>query len=293
MSYQPDFSGCWAKIGRAKEHRDTLEGEVGTISGERAKVPLGNRIDVSLRFDHQSGDHVVRTKEALPEERLRRWGLITGDVVHNLRGALDHLVWQLALFYCRGDEPENPRQVQFPLTNERPHSKTLPEDFAKDRALQHVCPDHRAIIEQYQPYNGPITYGNFAVHPFSWLQKFSNEDKHRVVVPALAIFFRTHINTTEIFGEEATITNFCHAGFREILEPSTETARFKVVPSTIQRNMEVAGYHTPGICFPYSGSAPDGQSEEPVLSLLPLVSAIDLMSGHVEKVIREFETLSY
>lgn len=294
MSYRPDFSGCWAKIGRAKEHRDTLEDEVGIISGEDAiseegaNVPPNNWIDVSLSYDHQSGDYVARSKEAFSEERLRRWGLITGDVVHNLRGALDHLVWQLALFNCEGDEPENPEQVQFPLY-ESP-SNTSPENFAEGKALKHVAPDHRVIIERYQPYKETGVSGSFTPRPSFWLRKFSNLDKHRIIVSARPICYRTYLNITEIFGEQVRVEDFRDVGYGKLLEPGIELRRFKAVPFTNQQNIYVAGYHKPGICFHY----PDyTSSEQPGEPILPLVSAIDLMSGRVEKVICEFETLSY
>jgi hypothetical protein len=38
MSYQPDFSGVWAKIDRAKEHIEALDREVGTSFGCVRKV---------------------------------------------------------------------------------------------------------------------------------------------------------------------------------------------------------------------------------------------------------------
>jgi hypothetical protein len=290
MSYRPDFGGCWAKIDRAKEHRDALKGEVGTIDGAGAVVPPSNRIGLSLEFDHQSGYHVFRAKAVLPDERLRRWGLITGDVVHNLRGALDHLVWQLARFHCRGGEPRNAEKVQFPLRDKRPPPGTPPENFARDEVLLDVAPEHRAIIEGYQPYNGGYTQGGFITYPFYWLREFSNRDKHRVIVLAHTIPYRSMIDPVEVFGGTARTVDFRDVGFGKPLELGAEILRVKVVPSTIHRNMDVAGYLTPAICFPYSG-APSAPGQQAGRHLMPVIAAIDHMSTLVVKVIREFEPL--
>ena len=225
-------------------------------------MPRSNWVSVSLHYDHQSGDHVVRSRETVPEERLNRWGLITGDAVHNLRGVLDHLVWQLALFKCKGNEPENPEQVQFPLY-EHP-SDTSPENFAEGRALKHVAPDHRVIIERYQPYKETDVSGSFTPRPSFWLKKFSNRDKHRVIVPALPICLRTNLDVVKISGEEASIGGFRDVSYGKLLEADMELVRFKVVPSTVQRDIDLAGHHKPGICFLYPGFNSSQQHKESV-----------------------------
>jgi len=296
MTYRPDFDGIWAKIDRAKEHRDTLKSEVGTIDGAGAVVPPSNRIGLSLEFDHQSGYHVFRAKAVLPEERLRRWGLLMGDVVHNLRGALDHLVWQLARFHCRGDEPRNAEKVQFPLRDKLPPPGTPPEDFGSMNApgrpgpLHDVAPEHRAIIEGYQPYNGGHTYGGFTAYPFYWLREFSNRDKYRVIILAAPFPYRSFIDEVEVFGPTSRTIKFHDVGFGKPLEPGAEILRVKVLPSTIQRDMDVAGYLTPAIYFPYSG-APSTPSQQAGRSLVPVINGVDLMSALVVKVVREFEPL--
>jgi hypothetical protein len=150
--------------------------------------------------------------------------------------------------------------------------------------LLDVTPEHRTIIEGYQLYKGGYTYGGFTVHPFSWLQRFSNHDKHRVVIPALTIPLRSSVDSVEVFGETARTVDFRDVGYGKLLEPGAEILRVKIVPSTIKRNMDMAGYLTPAICFPYPGMPPG-------VHLMPVIDAIDLMSALAVKVIDEFEPL--
>lgn len=108
MTYQPDFRGCWAKLDRAKTHRDVLKDEIGTAFGAAS-----NRIGLSVEYDDESGYHVFRA-ETFPDDLSRRWGILIGDAVHNLRGALDHLVWQLSLLGRDGRNTRNPKRSNSP-----------------------------------------------------------------------------------------------------------------------------------------------------------------------------------
>jgi hypothetical protein len=97
MTYKPDFTSCRAKLRRAEEHLDIFQSEaVASFAVE------SNRAGLSIEFDAKSGYHIYRVATLPPEDLLLRFGLIIGDVVHNLRGALDHLAWQISLFGGNG-----------------------------------------------------------------------------------------------------------------------------------------------------------------------------------------------
>lgn len=95
-------------------------------------------------------------------------GLVVGDIVHSLRGALDYGACALVKL---GDSRNDTRLTQFPFgrvgmalnSNERRQVKGM-----RDRAL--------AFIEEARTIAGPVLH---------ILQKASNQDKHRLILPSL------------------------------------------------------------------------------------------------------------
>jgi hypothetical protein len=109
------------------------------------------------------------------------WGLIAGDAIHNLRCALDHLAWQLAMRYFNGVEPKDPRvirNIQFPIVTDKtkwpghPHGK-------------YVTAADLANLEKVQPFYIPPIAG--ARHFLEGVAEFSNADKHRTVQLAYTV----------------------------------------------------------------------------------------------------------
>lgn len=130
-------------------------------------------------FEPERSSYVFRLYVVEPPPL--RWGVVVGEIVHNLRSALDHLVWQL--IRLNGCRPRgNPTY---------PTLKTEPADFrlavlgtaAKPGPLRGVRDDALAIIERTQPYHGG---GNFVL---SALNTIWSADKHRFLVP-------THVTVT-------------------------------------------------------------------------------------------------
>ena len=147
MAAVADLSGVRLKLGRPEEHLSTLKTEVDARTEQHSDRSL---IDV-----RRDGDwHVVEIEP--PPSIPRRWALIGGDLIHNLRSVLDHLVWQLVL--RDGQQPS--RWNEFPIIDSE--QRFLQEvKFRKrnpDRSpLQgiRVDGDAWAIIEAAQPYKRP------------------------------------------------------------------------------------------------------------------------------------------
>jgi hypothetical protein len=239
MTYTPDFSGVWAKIARAKEHIEALQGEISTGRPPTVFNAI-HRIPVRLEHEPDTGHHVFRTTAAPPEDVIRRWGVITGDAVHNLRSALDHLFWQLALVTSNGKVPWTYRQikeVQFPITD-------TPKLFKGSATLKYIGPRHRAIIKDHQPHGSQFNFGYGGIHPFSRLQKLSNLDKHRLVIETLARPDNFIAYTEAIFGDAGgeIVESHTGAGMGGPLVRDAEIMRMKVRPANAQLNMEMAGY---------------------------------------------------
>jgi hypothetical protein len=101
-------------------------------------------------------------------------GIIAGDVVHNLRCALDFTVWRMALSFAAftGRAPLE-REVQFPIADCR-------RLFLKSAVVCNswVSARDRAVIEEFQPYKGTDGHKR---HPLFFLRELSNSDKHRIL----------------------------------------------------------------------------------------------------------------
>ena len=100
--------------------------------------------------------------------------VILGDVLTNLRAALDHIAWQLA---CRdlGSEPtgKGATAIAFPIAADQ-------EDFAKCRETKLLSDSSKKFLERHQPYAA-------GRRDLSIVREFSNVDKHRYVHSALAV----------------------------------------------------------------------------------------------------------
>jgi hypothetical protein len=163
------LNGCLAKVARVKEHKDILKDYLRkTFSVDE------NRIGVGLKFDANTSEHVTYVSR-VPDlgDHFEYIALIVGDILQNLRSALDHLMWQLALWNTGGNI-KKPRRVRFPIIAD-------PKDFpsACNDALAEIHPDHRAIIDRFQPYYGidGILLG--------LLNDLWTIDKHRLVIPIM------------------------------------------------------------------------------------------------------------
>jgi hypothetical protein len=245
MTYTPDFRGVWAKIDRAREHTQTLNNEIGVgPDGVPTRFAAINRVSVRLEYEPDTGYHVFRTAGALPEDVLRRWGVIAGDVIHNLRSALDHVVWQLSLVGTGGAEPKNPDIVKFPIQDNPPryyHGK----NFQRTAALHEVPAKYRAIIYEHQPHGSAFNFGHGTVHPFSRLRDLSNLDNHQLIIKAPPLADNLMVDTEAIFGDagaEIIEQHFVDGVVGEPLVRGAEMMRVKVRPASLQLNMEMAGY---------------------------------------------------
>jgi hypothetical protein len=144
-----DFS---RKLDRAKTHIDTLEESVQRWLESDAYT-------LTEEFEPETGDHVLKAKVTEPPSD--QWPLLIGDAVHNLRSALDHIAYKLAL---DGYQTQNAgaaipsghqRRIQFPIvaTSNDP-TKTVDEFYKQvvKGQLRYVPAPVAARIHDLQPY---------------------------------------------------------------------------------------------------------------------------------------------
>jgi hypothetical protein len=114
---------------------------------------------------------------------LEEWGILVGELMHNLRSCLDNLAYALARL--RQDPPSSPHQISFPICQ-------LEADFKKKplpKLLQQLPVVAVDLIEKIQPFQrlDPTVEGQPNTDPLVLLQWFNNVDKHQVPTVLLMV----------------------------------------------------------------------------------------------------------
>ena len=164
--------GCQLKMSRANKHFEELQ--------DAAKAFIGSDpYSIVNEPDAKPNHYVVRLK--IKREPPPELSPIIGDMVHNARSSLDHLVW--LLIRNAGNNPEIGRP-QFPIFTRDPFDRTLYANTKKwkkalnlwNNQTEGLPPREVAIIKRMQPYKSrQIPYE----HPLTRLNQLSNWDKHR------------------------------------------------------------------------------------------------------------------
>jgi len=166
------LTGVDLKIGRAKRKLADLD--------ERIKTAFApNLYRISSEFDSEIAEQVysVHDLPAIDPE----WALEIGEVLYQLRSALDHLAWQLV--ELNGSSPSE--QTQFPI-------RDSPNDKNGQRLpLQTLLPQVKDAqilkpIDECQPYNAgdgtDHTIQKARTTPLWHLKALNNVDKHRLLL---------------------------------------------------------------------------------------------------------------
>ena len=177
------LDGPLAKLARAREHVQTLKPELAAFYG-------GKPYRAVYECDPNSGEHIWRLKiDHMPPVRL---SVVVGDVVHNFRSALDHLIWQLSLLTT----PNPYKRSEFPVYDFKVHPAEPKRNDCFDndgkRKIQHVPIEAQKLIESAQPYQRGNPYGVF----LALLHEIDIADKHRITIvpcPAVTGFRISHM----------------------------------------------------------------------------------------------------
>ena len=152
------------KLDRAVEHLQRFEAEVAAWLESHPYRLVHDR-------DLQTGEKllIVELTEPVPSG----FATIIGDCLHNLRSALDNLVYELAIAYIGIDPvPERrARMLKFPVLADR----AMDARECRNK-IGCVHPDAQAIIKDLQPYER----GRGGRSNLLWvLHELSVNDKHR------------------------------------------------------------------------------------------------------------------
>jgi hypothetical protein len=162
---QHRLAGAIEKFNRAKEQFDELRSEMDAFFNKEPKPHTS-----AGQFDSEAWEWVEEFQ--ILEDTPVRLGVILGDVLHNLRSCLDHIVWQVTLL--DGNTPDD--RTQFPIASK---SEAQFQTMADER-IPGLSQEHRAMVQRVQPYHRG---DEASLHPLSVLADLSNIDKHRIVHP--------------------------------------------------------------------------------------------------------------
>lgn len=110
----------------------------------------------------------VKILRPIPDE----WAYLVGDIVNNMRSALDHALAEIARSRLGlSDKDVQKRRLQFPINSD-------PVGFAKSaKDLKKIFPQEVVdLLEALQPYHDPEDSSR---HNLAMLRDVSNLDKHR------------------------------------------------------------------------------------------------------------------
>jgi hypothetical protein len=178
------LSGVHLKLKQAKVHLDALNARLDDAD-------RGGLYGLVCEPDAQPGQYLVKVKKRTSDED---WSLILGDFVHNLRTALDHLVWQLVK--ANGETPDRGNEFGIFL-DPAPFDGT-----AGDQDFKGIHPEARRAIRTVQPFSPSNKWETGRFHPLLLLRDLEIVDKHRL------------IHTITLAPEGVTLT------FREPLDPA-------------------------------------------------------------------------
>ncbi len=171
------LNDSWAKLGWAEAHADTLQRE-GSI------FEKSDAVSIISDNDTQSSDHIFKLQVS-EEPPLQNWGLIIGDILHNLHSALDCLTWQLAVVKLGEASAKKRRSsIYFPFAKS-------PSAFRDHSILPCITETHCEMLSSVQPYQRGYEI-------LTTLKTLSTHDKHRIIHPVFLIEDEFIINARPI-----------------------------------------------------------------------------------------------
>jgi hypothetical protein len=161
------------KIERAKKHLHDLEVEVRSFLDSQP-------YRIGIKRDPQTRRPVYYLLSV--QDTPLSIAAITGDVIQNLRSALDHLAYQLAIIGPGGKG--SLRRIYFPISKNEADYKTQ-----KSSKVRGMRPDAIKAIDALKPYRG----GNDML----WhLHELNNVDKHRLLITVGSAYNSVNVGPT-------------------------------------------------------------------------------------------------
>jgi hypothetical protein len=164
-----DLTGVIAKLDWAERHIETFRQTVEHFEA-RKPATFGFRTEKHPRAD---GSVEYELYAIIRKPPPRELALIAGDVAHNVRSALDHLVYVLS-----SRTAQRSGKTQFPIFTDECRFKVLGVP-----KIESIRGPERTLIENVQPFAAAVDPAN---DPLAILNRLSNIDKHRLPLTTVA-----------------------------------------------------------------------------------------------------------
>lgn len=166
---------------------------------------FGNR-DCGIRSQFNPKTHEIDIIANMPDPPPII-GLLIGDCVHNLRAALDHIVY--ALVTTNPFRPPNTpnRSTMFPIRDTREGYR---HQVDKLKRLAGVPDPAAALVDTLQPYHTREKGLDHTAHPLFVLDALENIDKHRRLTLASAVWRHAHVSLRDADGGESDLLLLSH-----------------------------------------------------------------------------------
>ncbi|HEX3684082.1 MAG TPA: hypothetical protein VHU83_16235 [Bryobacteraceae bacterium] len=202
------FLTCQERISRARKHRKNL---IDTWNRFLEDEPYSS--GVAVNDDGTGRIYVLPRYDSLPSV----FALELGELLYQLRAALDAAVYQSAILDSGKDPPPDEANLQFPIV-------TKPANFSNaGRNIRPLSDKRKAIIESVQPYKTP-QIGNFN-RAIGILSDWARKDRHR----KLHVLMSWAGNISPLLRiPEGTDLTFLNIRGDGLLEKESEIATFKL-----------------------------------------------------------------
>ena len=256
------LEGCRAKVERAKEHFYALYGEYGAFF-ERNPFGFAN-------YTNPAAGEQVYLARISRQPPTARWGVIAGEIVHQLRSALDLLVWQLVL--DNGGRPKTGAGgTGFPICRTE-------DGYEKSSRTKLRGASETAVkaIENIQPYRMPEGMG----YLLGVLHDLDIRDKHQVLNLAVGTF-RGGVVTYAAPAETVDMQQYV-AEAHEPFAPIEDGAVLLRHPIGEEGpGASASGHFNFGVAFEQGGPAPGK----------PLITTLNVLVQAVEQLITMLRSL--
>ena len=148
------------KVQRASEHIETL------VSLFQKNRPFGYVLETNTKTCQRAT--YAKRNEAV----IQKAALICGDVIHNLRSALDHAYWQIVSPVATSESER--KAIQFPFSE----TEAQLAASVKRRLAHKVSPSFYQAILDLKPH-GEASGNEF----LALIHKFDILDKHKLLIP--------------------------------------------------------------------------------------------------------------
>jgi hypothetical protein len=163
MNRSEQLAGIRLKLARAWQQIDALKPDIKAFIATDPYLPRVN-------FNPQT--HELRVSVEVQCAPDPMWGVRIGEIVHNFRSALDHLVWELVILSTR-HAPARGSKNQFPIFE----TAAGFDGRGVSQFLRNVRTDAVDLIRSEQPF----ATGEGERSPLWHLKELSDIDKHRTL----------------------------------------------------------------------------------------------------------------